>query len=192
MARRVGVDKDQVIDAALAVLDAQGRPEAVTLAAVAAGVGIRTQSIYAHVEGAAGLRRELALATLAELEEQVTMAAVGRSGPDAVRAILIARLDYALGHVGRFAAAIHPPGADSELEAAIAAVSRPLAIVAHSCGVAQDDLVHWDRIALAATYGLALMNRDGQITLPVSVDESTVAMIDWLVAAWPAVEVAEG
>ena len=103
MARKVGVDKEQVVDAALEVLDAAGRPEAVTLGAVAERVGIRTQSLYAHVDGAVGLRRELALRALGELAEVVTRAAVGRSGPAAVEAILQARLDYALVHPGRFA-----------------------------------------------------------------------------------------
>ena len=169
------------MSAALDVLDAEGRPESVTLGAVAAGVGIRTQSLYAHVDGAAGLRRELALRTLGELGERVTQAAVGRSGADALKAIVQARLDYALAYPGRFAAAIHPPGDDPELSAAIADVAYPLEVVLDSCGVDPDAQVHWNRISMGAVYGFAMMARDGQLTLPVDPAESADVLVKVLV-----------
>ena len=181
MARKVGIDRDQVLAAALEVLDDEGRPESVTLRAVAARIGIRTQSLYAHVDGAAGLRRELALRTLDELATVVTQAAVGRSGREAVEAMVRARLDYAMAQPGRFAAAIYPPGQDAELNAAIDAVSRPLSVVLDLCGIAFEDQVHWNRIAMAAVYGFALMSRDGQLTLPVDQGASADRLVDVLV-----------
>ena len=61
MAARRGVTTDQVVAAALAVLDEAGRVTDVRPAAVAKRLGIRSQSLYAHVDGGAGLRRLLAL-----------------------------------------------------------------------------------------------------------------------------------
>ena len=61
MAARRGVTADRVAAAALAVLDEAGRVTDVRPAAVAKRLGIRSQSLYAHVDGATGLRRLLAL-----------------------------------------------------------------------------------------------------------------------------------
>lgn len=181
MARKLGVDKEQVLEAAFEVLDEQRRPEAVTLGAVAERVGIRTQSLYAHVDGASGLRRELALRALDELAALVTRAAVGRSGPGAAAEILRARLDYALTYPGRFAAAIYPPGDDPELNAAVDAVSYPLTVVLDSCGLDFETQVHWNRISMATVYGFAMMANDGQLTLPVDQRQSADVLIDVLV-----------
>ena len=60
MATQVGLDHDAVIDAAAALVDEDG-VEALTLAALAARLGIRSQSLYAHVDGLDGLLRDLAL-----------------------------------------------------------------------------------------------------------------------------------
>ena len=50
MARKVGIRVDDVVEAAATVADAEGL-EAVTLARVAAVLGVRSPSLYAHVDG---------------------------------------------------------------------------------------------------------------------------------------------
>jgi len=57
---RQGLDRTRVVGAAAALADAEGL-EAVTLARVAAGVGVRPPSLYVHVAGRDALRREIAL-----------------------------------------------------------------------------------------------------------------------------------
>ena len=81
MAARRGVTRDRVVHAALEVLDEVGDIDGVRPSMVAARLGIRSQSLYAHVDGVNGLRRLLALQSLADLADTVTGAAVGRSGP---------------------------------------------------------------------------------------------------------------
>ena len=60
MARKVGLDHRQVIDAAAKLADAEG-VESVTLARVAAALAVASPSLYSYVNGLAALRRELAL-----------------------------------------------------------------------------------------------------------------------------------
>jgi len=60
MAARVGLDRVGVIKAAAALSDAAGGRE-VSLVELAAQLGVRTPSLYHHVAGQDGLRRELAL-----------------------------------------------------------------------------------------------------------------------------------
>ena len=66
MAARRGVTADQVGRAALEVLDEVGSVDRVGPVMVAARLGIRSQSLYAHVDGVEGLRRLLALRSLAD------------------------------------------------------------------------------------------------------------------------------
>lgn len=182
MAARVGVRREQVLDAAVAVLADRGRPDAVTLGAVASRLGIRAQSLYAHVDGSAGLRRGLALRGLDGLAAVVTEAAIGRSGAAAAEAIVSAQLDYATEHPGLFGAAIHPPGDDPDLRAAVDRVTRPLELVLTSLGFGREDRVHWIRTTLAAIYGFAMLRRDGQLTLDVDPDRSARHLVRVLVA----------
>ena len=179
MAARRGVTRDRVVHTALEVLDEVGNIDAVRPSMVAARLGIRSQSLYAHVDGVNGLRRMLALQSLAELADAVTGAAVGRSGPDAVDAVVRAHLGFALAWPGRFSAAIHPPGDDPDLLVAVERVGRPVQTVLEMLGLDADERVHWTRLQLSLVWGFATLWRDGRLTLAPD-PESTV---DHLVAA---------
>ena len=184
MAARRGVTSERVAEAALAMLDEAGRLEAVRPSAVAKRLGIRSQSLYAHLAGTAGLRRLLALLCLDELAALVTAAAVGRSGRDAVEAIVRTQLDYALAHPGRSEATVHPPGNDLELVASIERAGGPLQTVLTSLGLDLEDRVHWVRLQLAITTGYAALVRDGRLTLlpepSTTVDHLVEVLLDRL------------
>jgi AcrR family transcriptional regulator len=63
--RRAGLDHDDVVDAALALVEAAG-PEALTMRKLAAELGVTTTTIYWH----AGNREELVLAVVRRRAEQ--------------------------------------------------------------------------------------------------------------------------
>lgn len=172
MAAPVGLKRAQVIDAAVAVLEESGRLDGVALATVAARLGVRTQSLYAHVDGLDGLRRDLALRGLSALAERLTEAAVGRAGGDAVDAIIRAYLNFAAEHPGLYEAGLRAPGGDPELIAAMTAVMRPLNLVFASYGLDDEQSLHWYRIVFAAVHGLATLRHDGLITLPGDIEET--------------------
>ena len=95
MAARLGLDRQQVIDAAVELLDERGSLDGLVLADLAGRLGIRTQSLYAHVDGADGLRRDLAVRGLGALADRLSAAAMGRAGRDALESILRAWLAFA-------------------------------------------------------------------------------------------------
>jgi AcrR family transcriptional regulator len=177
MAAPVGIDREQVIDAAVAELEKAGRVEGVALSDVADRLGIRTQSLYAHIEGADGLRRALALRGLRLLTERLTAAAIGRAGPAAIESIVLAYLQFAREQPGLYQASLRPPGDDPDLRDAIAATMRPLNLVFQSFGLDAQAAVHWYRIVFAAVYGFAVLDRDGLFTLPGDVDETVARLI---------------
>ena len=92
MAARLGLSKADVIDTAFELLEETQNVQAVTMTAVAARLGIRVQSLYAHVDGTQGLQREIALRSLQKLAQRLNQAAIGVAGIDAVRSVLQAQL----------------------------------------------------------------------------------------------------
>lgn len=100
---RAGLSPETVVLAAAEIADADGL-EAVTPSAVAHRLGVRPPSIYAHVDGAADLRRRLLARALDESADRVAEAVAGRAGDEAVRALAEAHRQWAHEHPGRYAA----------------------------------------------------------------------------------------
>jgi AcrR family transcriptional regulator len=163
VAARVGLDRDRVVDAAVSLLAERGSPPG--LADVAAKLGIRTQSLYAHVDGADGLRRQLALRGLRALSERLTDAAIGRSGADAIEAIVLAWVRFAAEQPGLYAASLRPPGDDPDLNDAIAAATRALNLVLRSYGLDDRTAGHWYRLIFSTVHGFSVLRADGLLTV---------------------------
>lgn len=169
---RAGLDTERVVDAASAIADAEGL-EAVTLARVAAGLGVRAPSLYNHVDGRAGLLRALALRGVRELTAVLRDAAVGRSGADALGATARAYRAYARAHPGLYAASVAAPAPDdAEHQAAAAQSVEVLYAVLRGWQLAGDGAVHAARVFRSAIHGFVLLEANGGFAIPVDVDTS--------------------
>jgi AcrR family transcriptional regulator len=177
MAAPVGLDRAAVVDAAVEVLEERGRIDAVGLRPVAERLGVRVQSLYAHVDGADALRVALALRGLDALADRLTEAAIGRAGPDAVAAIVRAYLDFAAEHPGLYDATLLTPADDPAIAVAMAAVTRPLDLVLASAGFDQTEATHWYRIVFSTIHGFSVLRRDGNLTLDAEPDETAEMII---------------
>ena len=96
-----------MVVAGLSILD-DGGPDSLSLAAVAGRLDIRPPSLYAHVDGLAGLRRDLAHAATIEFGEVLRDSVLGRSGSDAVRSFAWAYRKWATGFPGRYEMTLLP------------------------------------------------------------------------------------
>ena len=177
MARR-GLDRAQVVDAAVAIADAEGL-EAVTLARVAAALGVRSPSLYNHVEGRDGLIRGVAARSTRELATALRRAATGRSGADAITAVAQAQRDYARRYPGRYAATVAAPApGDAEHEAAAADAVDVLESVLGGAGLEGDDVIHAVRALRSAVHGFAALEASGGFALAVDPDDSFRRLVD--------------
>ena len=183
MAARAGLTRSDVVAAAVAMLDEGTRLSDVTLGALARRLGIRPQSLYAHVDGTEGLARAVAVAGLDQLGAAVTEAAIGTGGVDAVAAIVRAHLAFARRRPALYEAAIRPPGDDPELLRAVDAAGSPLLQVLTVMGIEPAEQVHWTRLFLAAVYGFTVLHGSGRFTLPVDVTESEERLVDMLTSS---------
>jgi AcrR family transcriptional regulator len=178
-----GLDAAAVVAAAGQIADAEGL-EAVTLARVAAELGVRSPSLYNHVAGHAALLRAVAIESVEELAAAITGAAVGRSRADAIRAVADAYRAYALEHPGRYAATVRAPEqGDAEAETAAAAAVSPLVAVLAGWGIEGDDAVHLVRVLRSGLHGFVSIEMAGGFGLKLDVDRSYELLLDGLVAA---------
>jgi AcrR family transcriptional regulator len=174
---RAGLSPAAVVGAAADLADAHGL-DAVTLAAVAGAVGVRTPSLYNHVGGLDDVRRGVALTALRELGDALRDAAVGRAADDALVAFARAYRAYARAHPGRYAAVQRAPAADdAELAAAGARAVDALLAVLAGYGLAADDAIHAARAVRSALHGFVALEAGGGFGMPIDLDESFDRMV---------------
>jgi AcrR family transcriptional regulator len=183
VARR-GLDRAQVVDAAIGIADEEGL-EAVTLARVAAALGVRPPSLYNHVDGRDGLIRGIAARATRELATALRRAATGRSGTDAIAAVAQAQRDYARVHPGRYAATVAAPApGDIEHEEAAADAVDVLTSVLGMSGLEGDDVIHAARALRSAVHGFATLEASGGFGLAVDPDVSFARLIEAVAAGF--------
>jgi AcrR family transcriptional regulator len=181
---RAGLSPAAVVDAAVAVLDADG-PAALTLAAVANRTGVATPSLYKHVPSLADLRRLIALRVLAELTDRLRTAALGRAGTDAVAELLRAYRAYATEHPGRYALLPQTPQQDPDLAAAAAHLVDVFLAVLRGLDITGSDAIHTTRALRAAAHGFTTLEIAGGFGLPESLDTSYDRLIAMLTTGLP-------
>jgi AcrR family transcriptional regulator len=169
---RRGLDRASVVETAAAIADAEGL-EHLTLARVAERLGIRTPSLYNHVEGLDGLRRDLALTGLREMIHRIGRAAVGKAGDDALLALAHAYRDFARERPGVYAATLRAPDTDDGEWASTGAelLAIVLAVLA-GYGLTGDDALHAVRALRSVLHGFVSLEASGGFGLPLALDES--------------------
>jgi AcrR family transcriptional regulator len=180
MAHRAGLDTRRVVAAAAELVDAGG-VDALTLAALAQRLHVRIPSLYNHITGLEGLRRELALLAMRGLAEALGRATIGKSGDAAIFALGNAYRGYATVHPGLYAILQRvSPNADDELRTvSFAPVEVALAVLA-GFGLEGEEAIHATRALRSALHGFVLLETAGGFALDVSVDESFVRLLAML------------
>lgn len=177
MSAGIGLDRARVVEAAAALVDAEGL-EGFTLARLAARLGIRSQSIYAHVDGLDQLRRELALVSLDELSRRLGRSAMGRHGRDALHALADTHATFAFERPGLYACSLRSPVGDEELARRVNDVSDPWHAVLASFGLRPSEVFHYHRALWAAIHGFVTLRQQGLMTRQASPDRSFTLMMD--------------
>ncbi|MGD1056877.1 MAG: TetR-like C-terminal domain-containing protein [Solirubrobacteraceae bacterium] len=170
---RARLDTAAVVDAAARIADAEGL-DALTLSRLAAELGVRSPSLYAHVDGREDLRRRLGGRGARDLAVQLGRAAAGRAGGDALEALAHAYLAYGREHPGSYAAAqrARELQGDEEAVAAAAAVTEVVLAVLRGYDLHGEDAVHAARAIRVALHGFVSLEADGGFAIELSLDET--------------------
>lgn len=183
MARRV-LDHAAVVAAAAELANADGA-QALTLARLASKLGVKTPSLYNHVDGMPGLLAELELLNAERLGDRLGQAVMGRSGIDALHAIAAAYRDYTRSNPGLYALGLRSAAGDdpgrpihaalqTAQERAVIAVLR----VVESLGLSGEAALHAVRGLRSLVHGFTSLELAGGFGLPLDLDESYRQMIE--------------
>ncbi|GIJ43496.1 TetR family transcriptional regulator [Virgisporangium aliadipatigenens] len=175
--RRAGLSTDAVVDAALAIVDEQGRLDALTFAAVAARTQVAAPSLYKHVASVAELRTLVARRVMDDMTARFTAAVVGRSGDDAVTRLMHAYRAYAVAFPARYAAVPADPLHDPALVEAGTRLLNVFLAVLRGYGLEGAAAVHAVRAARSIAHGFATIETAGGFGLPQELDETYERLI---------------
>jgi AcrR family transcriptional regulator len=184
---RAGLDAETVVASAAVLADAEGL-DAVTLARLAGELGVRSPSLYAHVDGLGDLRHRLAARGARELAGALQAAAAGRARSDALRAIAGVYRAYAREHPGVYAAlqrAAYVVG-----EPAAAQLVDTLIAVLRGYGLQGDAAIHGARIVRAALHGFAALENGDGFGIRLDLDDTFAKLVAVLDDGLPAIATA--
>lgn len=184
MGRKLGLTLEQVVEAAAEIADRDGL-SAVSLASVASQLGVRSPSLYNHVDGLPGLRRQLAFRASGLLAAEMSNSVDGLAGTEALRVLAIQYRSFAHRHPGLYATFLPAPTPDEDPELA-AALSEPVNVVGSILTAMNIDpitVIPLIRALRSSVHGFVDLELGGSFGLPDDIDESFTTTINLVIAA---------
>ena len=171
----------EIVVAAAAELANRRSTADLTLTELAAVLNVRVPSLYNHIAGLDGMRRDLALFGLRDLLARLRQAAFGRVGREALLALAHAYRQFAHEQPGVYPLTLVAPAAD---DAEWVALSRELVqmmlLLLASYGLQGDTALHAIRGLRALLHGFVSLEAQGGFGLPLDRDES----YQWLMTTY--------
>jgi AcrR family transcriptional regulator len=173
MGRKVGLTLERVVETAAGIADRHGI-EAMSLRVVADELGIKTPSLYNHVAGLPGLRRELALYAAGQVGAIFSTEVVGESPSEALHRLAVEYRRFAKQRPGVYQALLPAPapGDDEELYVAMAAPVAALRRHLVEGGVPAEQTVHLIRALRATIHGFVDLEMKDGFGMPEDIDDS--------------------
>lgn len=179
MARQRHLNRQRVVEKAVQMADEARDARAVTLAALASELGIRTPSLYNHIDGIEDLRQALAVYGLEDLIRRMRVAVAGQVGRDALRAMACAYRTFAQEHPGIYPLIIRAPEPDeAELSAPAQELLQMLLLVLASLGLNGDEAIHAVRGLRALLHGFVALEVAGGFKMALPEEESFCWLVE--------------
>ncbi|GAA0561606.1 TetR/AcrR family transcriptional regulator [Paractinoplanes ferrugineus] len=179
---RAGLDAAGLVTAGADLADEIGFGN-LTMGLLAERVGVRTPSLYKHVDSLDALRHAIANQARREFAEVLARAAVGKSGPEAVRAFADRYRRWALDHPGRYAATVRAPEAgDAEGHQVSGDALQLMYDVLAGFELSGTRAIDAARVLRSSLHGFATLESAGGFGLPQDVTRSYHFLVDTLIA----------
>ncbi|WP_067695366.1 TetR/AcrR family transcriptional regulator [Nocardia jejuensis] len=188
---RAGLTRVDVVAAGATLADEVGYDK-LALGTLAQRLGVRTPSLYKHIESLADLQHRIAALAMSELDRIVRDAMHGKSGSAALGAFAEAFRAFVIDHPGRYAATIGArlAGPDDPLAQPSARMMESMAAVLQGYGIAESDMIHALRTMRCTFHGFATLQASDGFQISDDAEESFHWMIGFLDRGL--VEIAEG
>lgn len=162
--------------AAAAIADRDGL-QALSLSKLAAELGVRPPSLYAHIDGLDDLRRRIALTAARRLSAELRAAAAGVADAQALHGIALAYRAFARNHPGMYESLQPARGSDPAFTELVEVVLAAL----RGYGLEGEDAMHAVRIVRSGLHGFVSLELEAGFGLPLDLDdtfERLVAALD--------------
>lgn len=172
MTPRRGLDLDIIVHTAAAIADERGLEE-VTLASLAAELGVRSPSLYNHVNGLPELKELLTTLALRRLDDKLASVGDRKPGEEQIMALAEAYSAFAKEHPGLYELTIKAPadGAAVQQELAARLVGRLVAAV-EPLGLKEEEAIHAVRGFRSLLHGFASIVQKGGFGMPIDLNVS--------------------
>jgi len=171
---------EKIVDVAIRIADKFGL-EKLTLGQIAAEIGVKTPSLYEHVEGLQGLRQAIRLRGFQALGNVISRAAVGKSRDDAIRALALELRKFVHRHPALYESTVQTAVGDSkEIRKAADEVLATLNSVLEGFAITGTEAVHAARYLRSLLHGFNSLELSKGFGLSVDLDESYQRMVEKL------------
>ena len=172
MGRRPGLNEAVVVDAAAELINETG-PEALSIAALAQRLQVKSPSLYNHINGLDGLQQKLALRGLEQLTAVLQTSVMGRAGFEALTALAEAYRQFAKEQPGLYAFTVRSTEQDTpEMQDAGRAAIEVVLAVFRGYGLEGDVALHATRCLRSALHGFVSLEAGSGFGLPLDLDVS--------------------
>jgi AcrR family transcriptional regulator len=175
---RAGLAPASVTEAGAQLADEIGFAH-LSMGLLADRLGVKTPSLYNHVDNLADLVHRIAVLVAIELGDALRDAIQGRAGRDALTAAAQTMRMYVNEHPGRYAAgnSVRPTGPEDPLAAAINRLLGSLSAVLRGYQLDPAQEIHALRTLRSMLHGFATLEVDGGFRFDTDVNDS----FDWMV-----------
>jgi AcrR family transcriptional regulator len=178
---RVGLTTQDVATGAAGLADEIGYAN-LTMGLLADRLGVRSPSLYKHVDGLADLQHRVATLAMTELGEVIRDAVQGQAERDALAVMMTAMRAYVTAHPGRYAATVGAEfeGPDDPLLRASTRVIDSIAAVLAGYGIGAGEMTHAIRAIRSTMHGFAMLEVSRGFQWDADPDESFGWMISFI------------
>ncbi|WCN78614.1 TetR/AcrR family transcriptional regulator [Micromonospora sp. LH3U1] len=176
---RAGLTSAAVVEAGASLADEIGFAQ-LSMGLLAERLGVKTPSLYRHVDSLADLAHRIAVLATIEVGDAIRDATQGRAGTDALTAAAQAMRTYVKDHPGRYAAgnAARSNGPDDPLLTASSRLLASLSAVLRGYRLDPGQEIHALRMFRSMMHGFATLEAAGGFQIDTDVDESFTWMIN--------------
>ena len=168
-----GLSKGLLIDASKELIEENGIA-AFSMRALAEKLGVKTASLYAHIESMGMLFTEIGLSALNDQKGAQLAAIEGKDGDAAVFALAKSYRGFAKAHAALYQLIMQMPmGKDETLRSAADMTAEPSMQALQGYAIADERRMHWQRVLRSVMHGFVSQEASGYFShYPVDLEES--------------------
>ena len=146
---------------------------------LASHLNVRLPSLYNHIDGLPGLKRELALFGLQEMIKSMGESVMGKAGDEAILSLAHALRTFIKEHPGLYMTTLRAPAPDDvELQAVAQELITIMLRALASYKLPDDDAIHAVRAIRSIVHGFATLENAHGFEIPLATDETFRRLIN--------------